>query len=160
VNKERIGIFGGVVLVALVVAGIYFLAPHAQPESEHSAAPVSDIAPPSITPEMDMVIKSGAPFQYIVSYTDTGFEPRTITVKKGETIRFVNNSSQPLLWVASSGESGKVYPSDRSKCGQSEFDSCATIDPGAFWQFSFTKSGTWSYKNNANTKETGEVLVK
>ena len=35
-------------------------------------------------------------FQYLISYTDQGFTPKTLLVKKGETVRFTNNSDAPL----------------------------------------------------------------
>ena len=95
----------------------------------------------------------------LISYTARGFEPKTVTVKNGDAIRFTNNSSEDL-WVASTGASGSVYPGTDKECGQSSFDTCHVLKHGEFWEFTFTTSGTWSYQNNRDTTMTGTVIVK
>src|SRR3989338_10960873 len=37
-------------------------------------------------------------FVALVTYADNGFEPKTVTIKKGETIRFVNQAGTGM-WV-------------------------------------------------------------
>jgi plastocyanin len=112
------------------------------------------------TPETMAYLAASKGFQYLISYTGRGFEPATLTIKKGETIRFTNNSAGGL-WVAATGTSGKIYPSGTgNECGQSAFDSCKVMKSGEFWEFTFTTVGTWGYKNNADTKMTGTVTVK
>jgi plastocyanin len=114
--------------------------------------------PPS--PEVMAYLAASKGFQYLVSYTGRGFEPATLTVKKGETVRFTNNSSEGL-WVAATGSSGAVYPAGTgNECGQSAFDSCKVLKSGEFWEFTFTTAGTWGYKNNSDTKMTGTITVR
>lgn len=118
------------------------------------------IQPPPFTGEISMALETSKGFQVLVSYTDRGFEPSTALVKKGETVRFTNNSSDDL-WVSAIGAtSGKIYPSGGGdECGQSAFDSCRTIGRGEFWEFTFDLSGAWSYQNNADTDQVGVVVV-
>ncbi|MDO8576016.1 MAG: hypothetical protein Q7R90_01745, partial [bacterium] len=94
-------------------------------------------------------------FQYLVSYTDRGFEPTRLTVKQGETVRFTNNSSEGL-WVAAGGE--KLYPGVVNGCGSSALDSCRPIGQGEFWEFTFDAAGTWMFSNNIDKEKSGTVI--
>ena len=58
-------------------------------------------APPPMTALMTEVLEKSTGFQHLVSYTDHGFEPPVLKIKKGEVIRFTNNSARDL-WIASS----------------------------------------------------------
>ena len=108
---------------------------------------------------MKAVLAKSHGFQYLVSYTDRGFEPATLGVKEGETVRFTNNSGGGL-WVASVALPGAtVYPG-QSDCGASAFGTCAALKPGDFWEFTFDAAGTWSYKNISDTSKTGTITVK
>lgn len=108
---------------------------------------------------MEAILAASDGFQYLVSYTDGGFEPPTLSVKRGETVRFTNNS-QSDLWVASIAmQGGTVYPG-QSDCGASAFGTCAALKPQEFWEFTFDAVGTWSYKNNSDAAKTGTITVK
>src|SRR3989344_4801790 len=93
-------------------------------------------------------------FSALVSVSDTGFEPRTITVNKGATIRFFNNSGASVH-IAASGDA--LYPG-KSTCGASAFDSCKALTKNDFWEFTFAVSGTWTYQDTA-TGHQGTVRV-
>jgi len=154
----------GIALIVLFAVGIFLFYGWSE---EHFADMDSSMSrqqnPGTLPPFTDAVKRQLAAshgFQYLVSYTDRGFEPAALVVKKGETVRFINNSDE-LLWVAATGTSGAVYPKgDSAPCGQSAFDSCAAIKRGEFWEFTFNDSGTWSYQNNTDTKMTGTVIVQ
>ena len=62
-----------------------------QTSSIQNAFPANAPAP---RPEDYIAAQKG--FQYLVSYTDQGFAPPTLSVKKGETVRFTNNSNNTL----------------------------------------------------------------
>jgi plastocyanin len=96
-------------------------------------------------------------FQYLVSYTNTGFVPRMLTVKQGQTIRFTNNANADL-WIISSGT--PLYPPQENGCGSSALDSCAAIPPGGFWEFTFDIHGTWTYVNTLKQSDVAAVVVK
>ena len=48
----------------------------------------------------EMEDKGGVAARTVVTYTDTGFAPLSVTIKKGTTVTFVNESSRGM-WVAS-----------------------------------------------------------
>jgi plastocyanin len=116
---------------------------------------------PPFTDEIKARVENSNGFSALVSYTQLGFEPREVNIKKGDTIRFTNNSGEDL-WVAATGESGRVYPySDRADgCGSSDFDSCKPFGPQDFWEFTFAESGIWSFVNRADGTKSGEVMVR
>ena len=96
-------------------------------------------------------------FQYLISYTDQGFEPAQLALKLGETVRFTNNSSHDI-WIAASGS--PLYPAVVNGCGSSELDSCSPFPPQDFWEFTFGVPGNWEVVNNLDKSQSGMVHVK
>lgn len=111
---------------------------------------------PEFTADVAARVAASKGFQALASYTDRGFEPVTITIQVGETVRFTNNSSSDL-WVAASGE--KLYSRTYSVCGSSDLDSCAGIKPMDFYEFTFTEAGEWEVTNNLDKSKTVRVKV-
>lgn len=103
-------------------------------------------------------IENDPSFQYLVSYTNAGFQPMSIVVKRGDTVRFTNNSNGQL-WVAAVGTpANSVYPGS-SSCGGSSADSCGPLSPGAFWQFTFTQVGTYQFQNELDSSQSGTITI-
>ena len=113
--------------------------------------------PPPPSAEVLAVLAKSNGFQFLISYTDRGFEPAELSVKKGETVRFTNNSSESL-WVAARGDT--LYPPEADGCGSSALDSCASLSPGAFWEFTFARVGVWNYQNSLDAEKYGIVRVQ
>ena len=158
--KRILGLVG--IIAVLLVCAYLLSRAHTTliPPTSGSAKMGMAVIPP-LTPGVQAQLAASHGFQALVSYTDRGFEPAKLTVKKGDTVRFTNNSGEDL-WVASVGTaSGTVYPAGTGdQCGQSAFDSCRVIGRGEFWEFAFAEAGTWSYRNNTDTKMTAVVRVK
>ena len=108
-----------------------------------------------------------APSGITVTYSDSGYMPSTVKIKKGETVFFENKSSE-MMWTASAiHPTHKAYPgSGIEKCGDKTnymstiFDACEGYDPGESWAFTFNESGTWKYHNHLNPSHTGTVVVE
>ena len=66
----------------------------------------------------------------VVKITDNGFEPSTLTIKSGDTVRFENDSSDDA-WPASN-----VHPTH------------------------LTKVGSWGYHNHLEPDTQGTIVVK
>ncbi|OGC86183.1 hypothetical protein A3D70_00465 [Candidatus Adlerbacteria bacterium RIFCSPHIGHO2_02_FULL_54_18] len=96
-----------------------------------------------------------------VNYSDAGFSPATITIKRGDTVTFTNSSSGSM-WVASAPHPAHTaYAgtalSEHCPAGSAlAFDQCQT---GASYSFKFDKAGTWKYHNHSNAGSFGEVIV-
>lgn len=97
-----------------------------------------------------------------VTYTNEGFSPDRITIARGATVSFINESDIPL-WVASDPHPSHTdYP---------EFDTPAVLGrmPRLEEDFSFTfdKVGEWKYHSHTASGDTtsvglhpGVVIVK
>jgi plastocyanin len=98
--------------------------------------------------------------EIIITYGPNGFEPGTVTINKGQTVRWINQSGG-AMWVASAMHpTHTVYPgSDIKKCGTvaTIFDQCAN---GASYEFMFNEIGEWGYHNHSRANHFGKVIVQ
>ena len=83
-----------VLILAYFVWRIVFPAP--SPTMSTQATMQEAIIPNAPTPAAADHVAAQKDFQYLVSYTDAGFSPATLRMKKGETVRFTNNASAAL----------------------------------------------------------------
>ncbi len=116
---------------------------------------------PSSSPQVfdaERIIAEGQGFDLIVSYTDTGFEPSEPTIEKGQSIRFVNNSSHDLHVMGVESTDNIHYPGV-SGCSERALDSCFTLKPQEFWEFTFAEVGTWLFRNETTIEHIGAVYV-
>jgi len=100
-------------------------------------------------------------FHALVEYTDAGFSPKTVTISKGETVRFVNTSSSGV-WVGGNNHpSHTQYPEKSADdCLGTSFDTCRVLEGAAeFWEFTFNEVGTWGYHNHIRSNNGGTVVV-
>ncbi len=145
------------VVVILLVAGGYLLY-HRQYAKSHKILPVLTPSPTeSTTPAA--VTSQAVISAHVVTYTDSGFSPKSLTIKKGETVTWINQSSESL-WVASNPHpTHSGYPT-KGGCISSTFDSCKPITKGESWSFTFDIVGTWGYHNHLNPSSRGTIIVQ
>ncbi|MDO8620623.1 MAG: cupredoxin domain-containing protein [bacterium] len=106
--------------------------------------------PGSSVPEM--VVSGESKKEAKVNYTSTGFAPKTITVKKGETVVFENKTGKSASVASNDHPTHLIYP---------EFDQYKTDQRGKNeFKFTFTKVGSWSYHDHLNSNMTGTVIVE
>lgn len=116
--------------------------------------------PVSQTPEQTPIAE-----EKIVIYGDSGYSPPTLSVKKGETVTFKNQSSRSM-WPASA-----MHPSHRVYSGTSlgehcpdtggnAFDACKGFLPGEAWSFKFSKTGVWKYHDHLSPGNFGAIAVE
>jgi plastocyanin len=146
-----------IILVILVIIGGIFLF------ANRSSAPV--VSQPATTtdntanPQVNGVpVQPGAQMEtgvvaakVTVNYTDSGFSPKTVTIKKGDTVTFVNKSSIGL-WVASN-----PHPFHTDYPG---FDEKTSIANGGSWSFTFDRAGSWGYHNHRNPTDLATIVVQ
>ncbi len=140
-----------IVITIAMVIGIYFSvkkspvqAPTIQ-EKEQTQSPSSE----NIASEQSSSDEEIS--QSIVNYTESGFSPSVIEIKKGETVRFVNQSIGGM-WIGSGPHpTHTAYP---------EFDAKKSVPNGGIYEFTFNKVGSWSYHNHTGPGKAGMVIVK
>lgn len=87
---------------------------------------------------------------HTISYTNTCYSPVNITIKTGDTIKFVNNSSRDM-WPASD-----MHPSHGE---YSDFDAGTNISSGGIYSFTFHKNGTWGFHDHNKPGCDGTITV-
>lgn len=91
------------------------------------------------------------PSTYTIYMNSVGFSPASLTIKSGDTVRFVNNDTRDY-WPASD-----VHP---VHAAYSEFDPRAVVSPGQEWSFTFQRVGEWGMHDHRSPSITGKIIVK
>lgn len=87
---------------------------------------------------------------YLISYTDKGFVPKTLEIKAGKSVRFVNNASKAM----------RIFADDKTSSLYSEMNQSKTVGRGGIYDFTFVSAGTWAYHNENNPVDKGVVIVE
>ncbi|RME56614.1 hypothetical protein D6779_10310 [Candidatus Parcubacteria bacterium] len=153
-------------VVILLLAGGYLLFRSSQ-NSQIPSSPQNDIVQPSNEEQsLPAAVSPQAPSgaQAVITYTDEGFSPPTLTVQKGTKVVFENKSSREMWPASAVHPTHTVYPgSGIEKCGTPEastiFDACGGIAPGESWSFVFQEAGTWKYHDHLAPGNTGTIIV-
>ena len=118
-----------------------------QPAAQNPAPAPVPAPSPQPTP-----VTPPAPAQVTVKYTQgRGFEPKTITVKVGDRVKWVNETDEPM-WVGSD-----PHPIHNGYLG---FDEKSAAGIGGTYTFIFTKAGSWGYHNHLAPQDRGAVIVQ
>jgi len=119
---------GILILAVLVFFVVRIVFPAASPAMSTQATVESLVIPNAPMPADTDHVAAQKGFQYLVSYTDTGFSPGELSVKKGETVRFTNNASASIRLMMAS-ESPQV------------------IARGAYVEYTADTAGSFSYSD-------------
>lgn len=95
----------------------------------------------------------------VVTYSDSGFSPKTLTIKKGATVVFFDGASDDVRVASNPHPIHNGYPT-KGGCVNSTFDSCSNIAPGQSWSFKFDIVGSWGYHNHLNPSEGATIVVQ
>ena len=86
----------------------------------------------------------------VIKMRDEDYQPSVVTIKKGQTVLFVNESKD-ARWPASNiHPTHEIYP---------EFDPKQPIVSGKSWSFTFDKAGEWRMHDHLAPYITGSVKV-
>ena len=118
-------------LIALALLGFGFgfglLSPTAV---QNTSAPVGFPAEAPPPKAQDYVVAQKG-FQYLVSYSDSGFHPVTLSVKRGETVRISNNSRMPVQLSLSGSK-------------------IASFGRAEYFEYLFSETGSFTFSDGAN----------
>lgn len=159
-----------IIIVALIVLGGYFLlqntnqsvTPATQSSSDEEAKETkkeSTLEQSNQQPSSQSSAEQMPAEGKVVIYTDAGYAPVTLQIKKGETVVFKNQSSQSMWTASAFHPTHTVYPTTGG-CLGSTFDTCKGVQPNENWSFRFDISGTWKYHNHSNPGDIGTVVVE
>lgn len=163
--KKTVMIISLISILALFILGCTSKAPETVPV----AAPLPPIDEPTME---ETSIEETAPAEEIeaasenrVEMVSAGFNPKTISISRGETVTFINKDST-AHWPASNlHPTHTTYPgSSIQKCGTADeaatFDACKSLAEGEQYSFTFTRVGTWPYHDHLNPSKSGVIVVK
>lgn len=112
--------------------------------------PRSDNPSPSPSPS-PITIPAPTNTTHTITHSNSCYSPQNLSIKKGDTINFVNSTSSKYMWPASDNHpSHNIY---------SEFDPGTDIAPGSNWSFKFTNTGTWGYHDHNKPSCSGIITV-
>lgn len=120
--------------------------PPAQSSTPASSAQTPKTPATAPKPASPTMTKDGL---VLINYTNAGFSPAAVTIKKGKGVRFTNNSDKAMRIFADQ-KYDKVY----SALNQSK-----TVGRGATYDFVFNEAGNWAYHNENNQGDRGTVIV-
>lgn len=131
------------------------------PQGSNTNSP--DTSGASVGVDANAGASAGAPMSTTVTYTAQGFSPSEVTIKKGGTVTFVNQSGGGM-WVASGSHpahTGYDATDRTTHCASgyanpAPFDQCKSE---ASYSFTFEKVGTWPYHDHLNSSKFGKVIV-
>ena len=104
------------------------------------------------------------PDEYTVEITENGFSPSSLTIFRGDRVKFVNMGFSPIWPASAVHPTHRVYPdSDIVKCGTTEedsiFDACQGLTQGEDYTFEFNEVGTWNYHDHLHANLRGTIVV-
>ncbi len=95
-----------------------------------------------------------------ITLTDDGFRPTEVTVRRGEAVRWVNDSGAEMWPASAVHPTHSIYPQKSANdCLGSSFDACRRIPRGGTWEFTFTYAGDWKFHDHVQPANTGIVHV-
>ena len=157
-----------IIIIILVGYGIYWYSNKDDTavinNTYNNTTETSDNRQSTTTVNIDASI-TPAPKTVTVIYGDNGFSPATVTIKKGDTVTFVNQSSRNM-WVGSAMHpTHSVYDGTNltSHCAAGatpSFDQCKDVSNGGSYSFTFNKTGSWGYHNHSASSHSGKVIVE
>ncbi|MDO8625227.1 MAG: hypothetical protein Q7R47_04025 [Candidatus Diapherotrites archaeon] len=141
--------------IAMVLAALAILVLLAGCAQTQSNTPPLGNNPPPSTP---------SPKSATINITANGYEPATVTIAKGGTVTWVNDTDT-LNWPASAKHpTHTTYPgSGIEKCATAEqpgiFDACHALAKGEEFSFTFNSVGQWAFHDHIAAKTFGKVIV-
>ncbi len=125
------------------------------PSTSTSASPSSSVSKtPTPSPTKTATPK---PSTVTIMYTDEGFSPATVTITKGSTVIWKNNSTKQF-WPASGNHPSHLLYPEQTTCFAGVFTNCK-IDVGGTYTMKFDLVGTWPYHDHLNSSHYGSIKV-
>ncbi len=107
------------------------------------------------------VTKNTAPKSNTVTivYNGTAFVPSSVSIKKGDTVTYKNESTTKMWPASAKHPTHGEYPT-KGGCLGSTFDACIGIEPKGSWSFTFDVTGDWKFHDHLNPRAFGSVKVE
>ncbi len=148
-----------ILLIIILAFAAYFLVKgmRTKPPVDQGVYKADTVTPTeSPVPPTPVQVTSGN--THVVSMTDKGYLPMSLTIKKGDTVTFKNDGTE-ASWPASAIHPTHAGYPTKGGCLGSTFDACKGIAPGDAWSFTFDVVGSWGYHDHLNPSHFGKIIV-
>ncbi|MEX0672887.1 MAG: hypothetical protein WD175_02390 [Candidatus Paceibacterota bacterium] len=158
------GIVTIIIIIALIGLGIFFISQpdeNTEVDEVDSTSEASDVGQDS-EDEEDESTNNTDEGEVLVTYTGSEFQPASVVIEVGETVRFMNESDADM-WVASAQHPTHERYSGtnlQEHCPNESGDAFDQCESGDEYTFTFEKAGEWNYHNHANASHFGTVIVE
>ena len=139
----------GFLLLAVLGLAIFLIA----------CAPTPKVTEELVVAELPEGSSETTTAEHQVTITAEGFSPKTITIKAGDTVTFVNEDSNQHWPASAMHPTHNVYP-ESGGCIGSKFDACKGLEQGESFSFTFNEKGSWKYHDHLSVPSTGTVVVE
>ena len=144
-----------VIAVLLVGGGAYALTrkdtPAKTPTTDTTqTTPDTTESTDSSTPDTTTPDTTETETATVITYSNNGFSPASVTVKMGSKITIKNSSSHTVQFNSND------HPTHTKN---SEYN-VGAIAAGSSAEITVTKTGTWGYHNHLDDSETGTIIVQ
>lgn len=144
----------GLVIILLLIGGVVLIQNNSTNQNANVSTGIneSEIDNPDTSlkksnEDEDAIISNG---DNTVTLTDDGFSPKSITIKVGEKVTWLNNSGDKATVDSSVHPTHRDYP--KLNLG--------LFDDGEEKSLVFDESGTYKYHDHLNASKTGTVVVE
>ena len=152
----------GVIVSIVIIAVIVLIILGASLLSKKNT--LDETSEENLSPSENPISEIPGPIEHIVEITLEGFVPKTLEIKKGDKVTWINKLVTKS-WPASAFHPTHTnYPgSSIIKCGTAEekniFDSCRELQKGESYSFVFNEVGSWGYHNHLQPSKDGKIIV-
>jgi plastocyanin len=153
-NKKiiyAIGVFG-LVLLGWYVSGMSEpMVVVNTPLQDEEELIVSSSTTRSVTSKKVTTQKASAPSkgEYVVTYTEDGFEPSEFQIPRGASVKFVNKTNTSM----------RIFADNDAKPPFSDLNQPKALGQNGEYVFNFVYSGIWKYYNSSHPEDTANIVV-
>lgn len=152
---SRNAVIGAVAVVAVVILGWYYLKSQQAGVSytKPSKAPSVKTTQPTVPPATSTASPTASSTieKNVVTINSSGFSPKNITIKAGETVTWVNGDTKNHQVQSAIHPTHQLYP---------PLNSVGLLKSGEKKSLTFPNAGTYKYHDHLNPSFTGSVTVK
>ncbi len=146
-NTSR-GLVIGIVVAALAIAGLVVFVLSGQPANAPENTNTQTNAPTGSSERDNEAVPSPGE-RMMITFTNNGFEPDNLTVKKGTVVTIKNDSSRNLQF------SSNDHPTHRANPEMN----LPTTKPGESDSYTATVVGKWGFHDHLDDSKTGTITV-
>lgn len=154
--NQRNLLIAGILVVVLILgaAGLLLMNradnTNAQPEIDEQTEQTDVSEEEELTEDTDEDMEDADQGEATVTLSSSGFSPRTVTIKAGDKLTWVNESGKEATVDSNPHPVHTSYP--KMNLG--------SFSDGETFEFTFPEAGTYNYHNHFNASQGGSVIVE